>query len=800
MEPSTNIPSLVESHSKLSKLTQDLPIYRRSANLLSPPLLLDLENRGRRLSYIPFPVTPPNLQPTNLYTVSCAPNTTTKTLQVPSLVPNVERPRAITLGVPPTLALDYEDETRTPPKVSRMVTLDIPTEEYQPNRLHTNTSSALPNIEQNEKELQQTPPLLRRKLPESITDVPLQKRPLSVVLEAKIPSPDSNEPPPLFRRQLESVIPVESPLEEPIRRGVNFDTPTGDSTPRKYPSRKDSPTSSIPNFHKPDREPHVVVKYLKSFRHELWEMLKIIIPALIVHSCFVGMDLCDIIFLGHLPNPNYLAGSTIAGALSFTLMTIPSGMVGAQETLVAQAYGANNRAVMRIVLYRSILLTLIVFIPIMTIFAFANYLFIPVVLPDELDVAYYAAKYLYLTMPGLIPISIFRILSSYLISQDNLLIPSIVGIIGLGLNILLNFLLVTGIDYNGLGFVGSPIATSISRVLCLMLMLIALLIRAIVRHVKGEEGFFLSDLSFLSTIKAAFMWDGVKEYLELAIPSSFLLCMDFGCFEIISLVAARFGENYVSSHAILVNISFVTYAFSSAIAAAAGARVGNMLGSQEHERGKWLTWISIFIGIGIMSCCAVVIASCRYFIAELFTPGVDDVINIVANVMPILAIFQVFDGAQTVSNGVLRGMGRQRICVVTSFVGFYIVGLPTGALLAFLADLKLFGFWCGLASALIFIAIVLITYIITNVKWEGEADYALARVNVQSTKFESGFDIMAIEQAQKSAIAKPAIVLLNNNTPMVMNLDLSGVKRMPSRSNLKKTASSGNLTARIRVR
>ena len=51
--------------------------------------------------------------------------------------------------------------------------------------------------------------------------------------------------------------------------------------------------------------------------------------------------------------------------------------------------------------------------------------------------------------------------------------------------------------------------------------------------------------------------------------------------------------------------------------------------------------------------------------------------------LPIAGVFQVFDGLQVVSIGVLRGVGDTRAPVVLNVLGFWLLGLPVSVWLGF---------------------------------------------------------------------------------------------------------------------
>ena len=64
------------------------------------------------------------------------------------------------------------------------------------------------------------------------------------------------------------------------------------------------------------------------------------------------------------------------------------------------------------------------------------------------------------------------------------------------------------------------------------------------------------------------------------------------------------------------------------------------------------------------------------------------------------ALFQVADGAQAVASGMLRGLHDTSMPMLYAAVGYWGIGLPLGAGLAFWTDLRGSGIWIGLAAGL----------------------------------------------------------------------------------------------------
>jgi MATE family multidrug resistance protein len=110
-----------------------------------------------------------------------------------------------------------------------------------------------------------------------------------------------------------------------------------------------------------------------------------------------------------------------------------------------------------------------------------------------------------------------------------------------------------------------------------------------------------------------------------------------------------------------------------------------------------------------MSAAAVVLLTVPEWIARLFTPEAA-VIATAATILRVAAFFQLFDGLQIVVTGSLRGAGDTRTPMVCHLIGYWVIGLPLGAMLCFGRGLGARGLWMGLSTGLIAIGLVLTGY------------------------------------------------------------------------------------------
>jgi MATE family multidrug resistance protein len=94
-------------------------------------------------------------------------------------------------------------------------------------------------------------------------------------------------------------------------------------------------------------------------------------------------------------------------------------------------------------------------------------------------------------------------------------------------------------------------------------------------------------------------------------------------------------------------------------------------------------------------------------LARLYSPD-EDIVALASTLIRIAAFFELFDGLQAVAGGALRGAADTRVPATLAFVGYWLLGLPLGALLAFRGCLGPQGLWWGLTIGLASVAVLLL--------------------------------------------------------------------------------------------
>jgi hypothetical protein len=152
----------------------------------------------------------------------------------------------------------------------------------------------------------------------------------------------------------------------------------------------------------------------------------------------------------------------------------------------------------------------------------------------------------------------------------------------------------------------------------------------------------------------------------------------------------------VDAHVLLLTVITFNYvSFPYGIATAATIRVGNLLGAGDSARARLAAWLAVALGAGSMAICAAVMFATRSHLAAVFIRD-DEVSSLVSQLALIACSMEVLDGVMGTAQGALRGAGWQGSLMWYNLIGFWVVGVSSGAMLTFAAGLGLPGLWIGM--------------------------------------------------------------------------------------------------------
>jgi len=201
-------------------------------------------------------------------------------------------------------------------------------------------------------------------------------------------------------------------------------------------------------------------------------------------------------------------------------------------------------------------------------------------------------------------------------------------------------------------------------------------------------------------------WSLIKELVKVGGPIVISVFFEVMAFCSVTLFIGKFAEIQTAANNITLNLASLAFMIPMSIGAALSVKVGH------HWGEKKIDDIKNYAKAGLFSCLTFsVLLSCIFliyptFLLSLFSKD-QEVLSWGVKLIFWMACFQLFDGVQVTLSGVLRGLGDTKFSSIASFIGYWLIGIPTGYVLGFKLGFEAQGFWIGLAISLMMIAVIL---------------------------------------------------------------------------------------------
>ncbi|KAI5970154.1 ERC1 [Candida margitis] len=430
---------------------------------------------------------------------------------------------------------------------------------------------------------------------------------------------------------------------------------------------------------------------------ELKTLISSSIPSVVTFLLQCSLSTVSVFCVGHIGATELAAVSMGAMTANITGYATIQGIATALDTLCPQAFGARKYTMVGEYFQKCTALIVVVMLPVLIAWVFFGYDLICLIVPDK-ETAKFAAVYLQYVSFGIPGYISFECGKRFLQAQGIYNIGAYVLLVAAPSNLFMNWYLVKKI-----GYVGAPISVAINY----WLMAIGLYVLTVF-YIKAEDtpnGFHPLRCWGGLDIKKAFK--GWGRLISLAIPGLVMLEAEFLAFEILTLLASYIDTKSLAAQSIGTTMASLTYQVPFAIGIASSSRIANFLGAGLAESAKVTTKVSLSFGLVISLLNFLALYCFQRPIAEAFTKD-QDVINIVLNVMWLIALMQISDAMNANSAGCLRGQGQTKIGGIVNLVSYYVVGLPLSIYLSFYSPWKgsLNGLWIGSTVALTIIGVV----------------------------------------------------------------------------------------------
>lgn len=303
---------------------------------------------------------------------------------------------------------------------------------------------------------------------------------------------------------------------------------------------------------------------------------------------------------------------------------------------------------------------------------------------DTIDTA---SLYFKITMAGLCFTAISWIINAAQRGCGNTKISMIANITSNVVNIILNYILITGhFGFPALGVKGAAIATVIGNGIAALLSVLSLF---------KKDNFLSIFYIFKKKIKPTFEPIAIMAKMG---GSVFLeqILMRVG-FMLTAVMAAKLGTNDFAAHQVCMNILTFSFAFGDGMQVAAVSLIGQSLGQRETERAKTYGMICRKIGLVMSVLLGIIyIVFGRIIFEQFFTDG--SIIDTGVGVIPVIIFTILFQICQVIYNGCLRGAGDVVYVTATCTISSTIIRTIVSYVGAYVFGLGLVGIWLGILA------------------------------------------------------------------------------------------------------
>ena len=421
------------------------------------------------------------------------------------------------------------------------------------------------------------------------------------------------------------------------------------------------------------------------------DILNIALPIMLGNLGFILIGVGDVIVAGR-HSTETLASVSIANAIINCIVMIGIGIISSLSAILSNYRGAGKDA--ERYFYPALKFTTIASI----IISFAVMAFIPIIdkLGFEPHLAQLVKDYFWIISFSIFGAYLHFMSKEYLQAFEIVVFPNVLTVICIFVNLILKIIFAFGYGpIPEMGTKGLALSTLITRYLMGGILFWYCFHKTNIQHYKDKEFY--------------------KDLLKVGTPSSLAVVIEFIGFNATTVILGRISGIYAAAQNIVCTLTTVSFMIPFAISNATAVKVGFANGAKYYKSLKTYAFTGITMAVAFMACSAIVVGTFPKFLVSLFTKD-QELINVCIPIVFALCFFQVFDGLQVALAGIFRGLKQTGIVMISNFIGYWLVSIPLGCLLAFKYKMDLLGFWYGLVCAAVVLCSIMFTTMLIKFK------------------------------------------------------------------------------------
>lgn len=422
--------------------------------------------------------------------------------------------------------------------------------------------------------------------------------------------------------------------------------------------------------------------------------LRLALPVVLTQLGQILTQFADNLMVGRYggDDPTPLAAVSFGGAVAFILFIAAVGIAMGMTPLIGELYARGDRTQSSLLLQNGILF----YTALGAVLMLVQYAAIPLLYrlgqPAEVvDMAVPYYKMLVYSMPF---IMLFFAFKQFLEGVGNTKAELFATVAANLANIGFNWLFIYGRwGLPQMGAEGAGLGTLLARIIAPTLIIGYFFSRK--RYRCYLEGFSLRNASR----------QAVGRLLRMGLPISLQMFLEASAFVGTGIMMGWFGpmaKVAMSANQIATTIANCAFMIVLSIGAATTIRVSHCYGARRIDELTAAARASYHLVLAWNAFAALVFITLRGWIPTLFTTNADTIL-LTSQLLAYVALFQLSDGIQNISVGILRGIQDVKVIMPIALTAYWLLNIPVGYLLGFVLKMGpaglFLGFTFGLSAA-----------------------------------------------------------------------------------------------------
>ena len=186
----------------------------------------------------------------------------------------------------------------------------------------------------------------------------------------------------------------------------------------------------------------------------------------------------------------------------------------------------------------------------------------------------------------------------------------------------------------------------------------------------------------------------VRQLVRMGVPISGQMFLEASAFVLTSIMMGWFDAVAISANQIALTMGNFAFMIVTAVGAATTIRISHCYGARRFDELGLAARAALHIVIAWNLFAAVVFVTLRQTIPYIFTTNAE-VVSLASSMLVLIALYQLPDGIQNISVGVLRGVQDVKIIMPLALTAYWVLNLPVGYLCGFTLGLGPWGLFIG---------------------------------------------------------------------------------------------------------